>query len=228
MEGHLKHEEHKFRTLWDTTVQRYGLGQRLLLLITDLDPSWFTDKFRKVNNFTDVKIPDGSAYYVLHNACHSVGTMAYEAIRRGRQVDVLTDCSPRDPETLHNMLVRALQAFRGHQTRPNVSVALLDGQSFEVQLQMNVNDVVQSTNYPARSDTTRPKWAPEYDASSLRKLISKRRAVVSGTAAPASSPSKSASKLSGAEKGLIIGGSVAGAVAIAVLIVILYEVNRRR
>ena len=227
MEGHLKHEEHKFRTLWDTTVQRFGLGQRLLLLITDLDPGWFTDKFRKVDNFMDVKIPDGSAYYVLHNACHSIGTLTYEAIRRGRQVEVLTDCSPRDPETLHNMLVRALQAFRGHQTRPNVSVALLDGQSFEVQLQMNVNDVVQSTNYPARSDTTRPKWAPEYDASALRKLISKRRAGVSGTASP--TPTKSPSnKLSTTEKGLIIGGSVAGAVAIAVLIVILYEVNRRR
>jgi len=101
-----------FKTFWDETVQKYGLGARLTLVVSDVHPQQLIAQSNSVDSLDLVKLPEGSALFYLDNTCDASGTRCHISMRRegdGGSPNILADCKDVDTTVLHNYVVQALQ-----------------------------------------------------------------------------------------------------------------------
>jgi hypothetical protein len=239
-----------FKQFWDETVQQYGLGARLTLVVSDVHPQQLIAKSNDVDSLDLVPLPEGSALFYIDNACDASGTRCHISMRRegdGGEPEIIADCKDVDTTVLHNYVVQSLLAFGDQRAKPNCYAALLSvnlgkKRSSEPFYMLNVvssvDTLLKSSSFPARGDFKRPKWAPDFDGAMMRRLLAETAASQpkakpckscgDAAAAASAAPSTTASGMSTKTQIAIIVGALVGALALAILGVAIYEMVRRR
>lgn len=117
--GYIK-KVHNFDAAWRRVVQRFGLGNRLILVITDAPPKTMADHLRRYSdndNLYDAPLPSGArALFYLDNICHSNGVQTLIVTKdnvNGKKV--IVPCKPLDVKTnLYDYFTKAVMRFHTH------------------------------------------------------------------------------------------------------------------
>lgn len=209
-----------FKAFSDEVLQRFGLGSRLTLVITDAPIDGILAQANALDDLADASLPAGTTMFYLDNACHMSG-MKCMVVQRQPAKRILSPCKTLDTTTLYNMLVQAIQAYRGRDCggmayllRVNEGKWLASRQPYYVvDASASVDALVASGSYPAKSDTRRPDWAPVASAAAAAAVVS---------------ASKRSSSSVSLKTGLIMGGVLLGIVVLATIAVLFYELRRRQ
>lgn len=104
---------------WDVVRQHFGLGNSMILAITNLDPSFFKDAI-KHDNIYDATVPQGKTLFYVDNLCHSNGVQCVVVEVAGNSRKFFSKCALLDYTTLHNYILQAKKRI------PDATLYLLD------------------------------------------------------------------------------------------------------
>lgn len=184
--------------LWNGLRQRYGLGARLYLAVTDASWAEVESQLDAVDSLEHVTLsaPATDLYYLSTN-CQGSGSRIYVATKlKG----TLVPCKSADLTTLRSHVVDAVQAFSD--TAATAQATLFDPESKTVLVQRLVADLLKDADFPG-SRLRMPTWKT-------------------------TTPVKKSEKQSKTKTALIFIACIAGSLALATALVLFYEFYKRR